>query len=223
MKQQGGAGRRKSKQIEVVPKPSPTLGPRAKRTTARIRDAARQVFLTHGYAGTTVDGIAHAAQVSRASFYTYFPSKREVLIAVADLSAAECRASIDRLATVGASLAGLEDWVHDYFALLDVHGSFAFAWTQAAHDDDQIRTVGTRAHLKLCRRLGEGLSALVGMEHPDPRVLGLAAFSLLERSWDYARLYPGVVNRSDVEAQVARMIWGAIRPVAASVRRTIYA
>jgi hypothetical protein len=43
---------------------------------------AREVFLTRGYAGTTVDEIARIADVSRASFYAYFPSKREVLLAL---------------------------------------------------------------------------------------------------------------------------------------------
>lgn len=198
--------------------PAVALGPRAQRTIARIKDATREIFLSQGYGGTTVDGIANAANVSRASFYTYFSSKREVLIEVGDLSRSECSALIDRLSTVGASVGGLEDWVRDYFAFLDAHGSFALAWTQAAREDDEIRRAGMRGHLMLSRRLGEHLDALVGFEHADPRLLGLSTFSLLERSWDYVSLYAGAVERSDVEAQVARMIWGAIRPVAASVR-----
>ena len=77
------------------------LGPRAQRTVARIIQATREVFLTRGYAGTTVDEIANIADVSRASFYTYFPTKREVLLAVGDLAATESLAAID---TLGASM-----------------------------------------------------------------------------------------------------------------------
>jgi AcrR family transcriptional regulator len=204
--------------LAVPRQPAITLGPRANRTIARIQDAARQVFLTHGYSGTTVDEIANVAGVSRASFYTYFPTKRDVLIAVGAAAANECAAAIERLSSLSPSLSALESWVHDYFTLLDVHGSFAFAWTQAAHEDDEIRVVGMRGHLNICRRMGERLGELVGTPHPDPRMLGLSVNSILERAWDYARLYSPGIDRGALEAQVARVMWGAIRPVPASVR-----
>ena len=193
-------------------------GPRAIRTIDNIKDATREVFLRRGYSGTTVDEIASVAGVSRASFYTYFPSKREVLIAVGEASSVECGAAISRLATVDPSLKGIEGWVREYFSILDVHGSFAFAWTQAAAEDEVIQTAGMRAHLRLCRRLGDNLGTLVGLPHPDPKILGLTALGMLDRSWDFARQYSNALDRSAVEAQVARMIWGAIRPVAARAR-----
>src|SRR4030095_1633896 len=40
--------------------------------------AARRVFERDGYVDANVDGIVAEAGVSRGSFYTYFPSKREV-------------------------------------------------------------------------------------------------------------------------------------------------
>src|SRR5205823_15099396 len=62
--------------------PAPTIGPRAQRTTALIMDTAREVFLAKGYHGLRIDDIADAAGVSRASFYTYLPSKRDLLLAL---------------------------------------------------------------------------------------------------------------------------------------------
>ena len=209
----------KKKAIAAAP-PVVQLGQRGLATIGRIKDATRDVFLSSGYAGTTVDEIAIKALISRATFYTYFPSKREVLLAIGAESTAECTKAIDGLKTVGPTLMALELWVAEYFLILDVHGSFAFAWTQAARHDETIRTAGMKSHLAMCQRLGTRLAALVNTPHPDPLTLGLSVLSLMDRSWDFVRLYSDKVDRSAIEAQTARMIWGAIRPVSASVRRT---
>ena len=76
-----------------IRQPANPLGPRAQRTINRIIEATRDVFLTRGYSGTTIDEIARLADVSRASFYTYFPSKRDVLIASVRIRRPNARAS----------------------------------------------------------------------------------------------------------------------------------
>jgi TetR/AcrR family transcriptional repressor of mexJK operon len=43
-----------------------------------IREAATTLFLEKGYAGTTMDDIAHGAAVSKQTVYTHFPSKEEL-------------------------------------------------------------------------------------------------------------------------------------------------
>lgn len=49
----------------------------------RVRDGATVVFFRDGYAGTSVDDIAGASRVSKATLYSYFPDKsvmfREVI------------------------------------------------------------------------------------------------------------------------------------------------
>lgn len=44
-----------------------------------IVKAANQLFLEHGYDGTTVDDILNAAKISKGTFYHYFESKEQVL------------------------------------------------------------------------------------------------------------------------------------------------
>jgi len=44
-----------------------------------LEDAATELFLENGYAGTTVDQIAARAGVSRNTFFNYFASKSELL------------------------------------------------------------------------------------------------------------------------------------------------
>jgi AcrR family transcriptional regulator len=48
-------------------------------TRLAIRDAAMRLFADHGFAATTIDQIADAADVSRATVFSYFPTKEEIV------------------------------------------------------------------------------------------------------------------------------------------------
>lgn len=59
--------------------PTPRAG-RPRRSSGEIlADAASELFLENGYAGTTVDQIAQRAGVSRATFFNYFSGKADLL------------------------------------------------------------------------------------------------------------------------------------------------
>lgn len=53
--------------------------PKGRRRQSELLDAARQTFLELGYFETRVEHIATRANVSRATFYTYFDSKDGIL------------------------------------------------------------------------------------------------------------------------------------------------
>jgi AcrR family transcriptional regulator len=50
------------------------------RTRAAIRQHALRLFTEQGYAATTVEQIADAAEVSPATFFRYFPTKEDVVL-----------------------------------------------------------------------------------------------------------------------------------------------
>jgi AcrR family transcriptional regulator len=57
-------------------------GSRSARKHRAIVDAARDVFLRHGYTAATVDEIAALADVSKVTIYTHFSDKHSLFIAV---------------------------------------------------------------------------------------------------------------------------------------------
>lgn len=48
----------------------------------QVVEGARQVFLRDGFEGASVDDIARAAHVSKATLYSYFPDKRQLFMQV---------------------------------------------------------------------------------------------------------------------------------------------
>lgn len=58
----------------------------------QVLSGAREVFLRDGFDGASVDDIARAAGVSKATLYSYFPDKRLLFLEVAK---AECRRAAD--------------------------------------------------------------------------------------------------------------------------------
>lgn len=55
---------------------------RSARKRATILTAGRDLFLSHGYQGTSVDQIAASAEVSKQTVYKHFGDKQELLMAI---------------------------------------------------------------------------------------------------------------------------------------------
>ena len=96
--------------------PMSGLRERKKRATRKaIHDAGLRLFAEHGFAATTMDQIAEAADVSRATVFVYFPTKEDVVFGDAPLAIAGLEALLaDAPATIPAVrewLRGLTGWI----------------------------------------------------------------------------------------------------------------
>jgi AcrR family transcriptional regulator len=65
---------------EVPARPAGLRERKKARTRAAIREHALRLFQQQGYAATTVEQIAEAAEVSPATFFRYFPTKEDVVL-----------------------------------------------------------------------------------------------------------------------------------------------
>ena len=86
----------------------PRLTPKGERTRARIVEAAARLIYERGVAGTTLDDVKAAADVSGSQMYHYFPDKDELVQAVI-AHQADVIAGNQRQADLG-SAEGLSAW-----------------------------------------------------------------------------------------------------------------
>jgi TetR/AcrR family transcriptional repressor of mexJK operon len=66
--------------------PDGATEPKKGRKLDQVLEGARQVFMSDGYEGASVDDIARAAGVSKATLYSYFPDKKLLFMQVAKMA-----------------------------------------------------------------------------------------------------------------------------------------
>ena len=194
--------------------PAPVMGRRAQRTSALIRDKAREVFLSKGYFGTTIDDIAEAAGLSRSSFYTYFPTKRDVLLLLGNETYRAMDEMVDKMMVV-AEAGGdgaVAQIVTMYLQLLDEHGGFVEVWGQAGFGDEELRRAGMRAKLAAARRLVVIFKKLgwVPEEEQDPALVCLAFEAMWDRFWYYQKVAGLPATQAEVVSTLASVVSATI-------------
>src|SRR5271168_5036721 len=85
----------------------PRLSPKGERTRARIVEEAAALIHERGVAGTTLEDVQAAAEVSGSQMYHYFPDKNELVQAVIDYQA---DAIVNRNRHALGSANGVEAW-----------------------------------------------------------------------------------------------------------------
>lgn len=155
---------------------------------AEVAQVAVDLFLANGFDATTVDQIAQAAGMSRATFFRYFRTKEDVVLdQAADFGAHIRDALVDR--PDGEPLwTALRRCLDPVVAAHKLHWDMAVRMTQMMNRTPSIRarhhegTIAWQAALlpEVTRRLheGSGAGARTGTGTTDPRPGALVASAL---------------------------------------------
>jgi TetR/AcrR family transcriptional repressor of nem operon len=134
-------------------------------TQQRILDSAHELFYSRSYADVGVAAICEHAGVKKGSFYHYFPSKRELTLAVVDKYYADLKehfidkafaddlpplARLERLAEIAYQFQ--KQIMHDTGRVLGC--PFGNLATELSTQDEIIRTKLQRVFAKLQTRIG---------------------------------------------------------------------
>jgi AcrR family transcriptional regulator len=189
------------------------LGERALRTRDQLIETAVSLFLERGYGGTTIDHIAEAAGMSRASFYTYFPSKREILLLAGMRSNAARTTCVSTISAIPEdwNLEHLKTWVRAYLAFLDVNGGFQLVWSQASWFDEELRSLGVKGSMNSARIVGTHMRRIGATDKVDARIQGLGVLSMLDRFWYFWRKTEAPFGEGEVVDGLARMLQSLLR------------
>lgn len=80
-------------------------------TRAAIHDAAMRLFAERGYAQTTIAEIAAAANVSRATYFGYYPTKEDVVFGDAPAALADLASRLEGASSPAAVIEAARVWV----------------------------------------------------------------------------------------------------------------
>ena len=141
----------------------PRLTPKGERTRARIVEEAAALIHERGVAGTTLDDVKAAAEVSGSQLYHYFPDKNDLVQAVIDYQA-EGIVSNQRHADLG-SVKGVQAWRNMVIAeakRAEAKGGCPLGSLggQLAESDPETRSLIAAGFERWAAAIGEGLRAL---------------------------------------------------------------
>jgi len=124
-------------------------------TRERIEQAAMALFLEHGFDATTIEDITEAADVSKRSFFDYFPSKEEVVFAWQDSFADRLMAAVAARPAEESSVTAVEAAITA--AVIDSIDESGLALHELIHRTPALKARDQLKYAKLEQKLTEAL------------------------------------------------------------------
>jgi AcrR family transcriptional regulator len=162
---------------------SPEIGARGATTRTRITEVSLDLFGRLGFFDTSVDAIAKAAGVSRATLYQYFQGKDEIFLELLD----ECGSALFRVARrigpLGPDEVGFDNlnwWLGEWSWVFEKYSTMFIQWTVIASSDTKVRPLITRFVRGYNHRIAERLAAS-DIRGIDPDVAAMTMTALVHR------------------------------------------
>jgi AcrR family transcriptional regulator len=147
------------------------LTPRALRTRAALVQAARVIFERDGYHNARITDIADEAGVAHGTFYTYFTSKTEAFLALAQQLLEDALAPID--APLDKSLnhyERLEHYNREYLAMYREWGRIIALWEEVTLFDQVAAELLEDGLADFAARSAAQIKHLQEEKLADPRI-----------------------------------------------------
>lgn len=162
---------------------SPEIGIRGATTRNRIAEVSLELFGHLGFFDTSVDAIAKAAGVSRATLYQYFHGKDEIFLELLD----ECGSALFRVARrigpLGPDEVGFDNlnwWLGEWSWVFEKYSTMFIQWTAIASSDTKVGPTISGFVRSYNRRIAERLAAS-GVRGIDPEVAAMTMTALVHR------------------------------------------
>ena len=185
------------------------LRERKKRAThSAIRDGAMELFADRGFARTTIDQIAEAANVSRATVFSYFPTKEEIVFGEGGAAIDDLAARLRERAHHQTTIAVVRSW------LGDLAGWFEPELVLQQQLAREVPVVGAR-RLQLFgdaeRAIADSLEDELGLDQQLPARLAAAALvAALRVAEETAAARMEQEDRALTGPEVAALLDGAV-------------
>jgi AcrR family transcriptional regulator len=194
---------------------------KAEETRRALLDGALRLFAEKGYHATSVPDIVQAAGVGHGTFYEYFRSRHDILLALTE--------PVNRTRRAPKMVPGqsLRDRIRSeiYWYLADhvEHLTLSKVWHQAVHFDADIAETRRRERKRRVERVRMGIEAAGPQPGLDPEVSAAALNAMLEEfahRWFVEGDGPGtsaadIVNASDTLATIWLSVLGLHDPATA--------
>lgn len=200
---------------ETVERPTTLRLPAAERRR-QLLDVALHTFAEHGFHGTSMNGVAEAAGVTKPVLYQHFASKRALYRELLDdLGAGLEQAIIDAVALADGPRQQVEAGFRAYFGWATAQGAaFRVLFADRDRSDGEVAA----AVAKVESMVAETVASLIlveGLSDDERHVLAHGVVGLAEatsRHWLRLGLGPGL----DADAfadMVAQLAWSGLRGV----------
>jgi AcrR family transcriptional regulator len=152
--------------------------PKSEETRRALLDTAARLFAEHGYHETSVPDIVQAAGVGHGTFYEYFGSRRDILLALTEpiVDAREQLPSLKSRNLADRIRAELFWYLSDHVEHLEL----SKVWHAASNFDPEIAETRRRERARRIERVRKGIESAEARPDIDPGIAAAALVAMLE-------------------------------------------
>jgi AcrR family transcriptional regulator len=152
--------------------------PKGEETRRALLDAAARLFAERGYHETSVPGIVRAAGVGHGTFYEYFGSRRDILLALTEpiVNARDRLPSLKSTNLADRIRAEIFWYLSDHVEHLEL----SKVWHAASIFDPDIAETRRRERARRIARVRKGIESASVRPDVDPEIAAAALVAMLE-------------------------------------------